>query len=199
LSCYLSPTILIMDIILGYAIALGGVLLIPVLINILPWLLYLTFSTPSFVQQALRYLKYPYLVRRHRFVGPWTCADIIIQLVYIAGNSFCLGFRVSNIAKAGVRAGNLSLINMIPLFLGPHLGFLADILGISLSTFQLIHRSARMMSCSLVLFHLLTMLVSNTSFPLRGIVNLSAVVVSTFVTIIFSRPLTYYRVDHLLV
>ncbi|PVH67378.1 hypothetical protein DL98DRAFT_643971, partial [Cadophora sp. DSE1049] len=96
-------------------------------------------------------------------------------VIYIAGNSFCLGFR-ADIAKAGVRAGNLSLINMIPLFSGPHLGSLADLLGISLSTFRLMHRSAGIMSCSLVLFHVLAVFVSHTAFSLRGIANLSAVV-----------------------
>lgn len=173
-----APTAPIMEITLAYAIALGGVLLLPLLLNLLPWLPYLSFSTPSFIQQALRYLKYPYIIRRHRFVGPWTCVDIIIQIVYIASNSFCVGFRVSSIEKAGVRAGHLSLINMIPLFLGPHLGFLADILGISLSMFRLMHRSAGLMSFGLVLFHVVAVLLSHAMFSLRGIANISAVVVS---------------------
>lgn len=187
-----------MEITLVYAIALGGVLLTLLLINLIPWFPYLTLSTPTFLQQALRYLTYPYLVRRHRFLGPWTCADIMIQLAYIASNSFCIGFRVSDVAKASVRAGSLSLINMIPLFLGPHLGFLADILGISLSTFRLLHRSAGLMSFGLALFHMLAMLVFHVeTFSLRGIANISAVVVSIPVTTIFSRPLTYYRVEDL--
>ena len=180
-----------MEITMAYAVALGGVLLILALINLLPGLPYLTISTPRFLQRALRYLTYPYLVRRHRFWGPWTCADIIIQIVYIGCNAFCIRFPASDITEAGVRAGYLSLINMIPLFLGPHLGFLADILGVSLSTFRLMHRSAGMMSCSLFLFHVLAKLVSHTAFAFRGIANLSAVVVSTLVTIILSRPLTY--------
>ena len=175
-----------MEITLGYAIALGGVLLIPLIINLLPCLPYLRPFTPTFLQQVFKYLTYPYLVRRHRYLGPWTRADIIIQLVYIAGNSFCLGFRVSDIAKAGVRAGNLSLINMIPLFLGPHLGFLADILGVSLSAFRLMHRSAGLMSSGLVLLHVLATLVSHTAFSLRGVTSLSAVVVSTLVALRFS-------------
>jgi hypothetical protein len=183
-----------MEITLAYAIALGGVLLTLLLINLLPRLPYLTFSTPPLLQR-LMYLKYAYLVRRHQFLGPWTFADILVQVIYIASNSFCLGFRVSDIAKSGLRAGNLSLINMVTLFLGPHLSFLADILGISLSTFRLIHRSAGMMSCSLVLFHVLAMLVSSRAFPLRGIANISAAVVTTLITIMFSRPLTFYRVE----
>ncbi|KAH7363947.1 hypothetical protein BKA65DRAFT_571993 [Rhexocercosporidium sp. MPI-PUGE-AT-0058] len=159
-----------------YAITLGGILFTLLLIGRLPMVPYSTFFTPPLVQQALRYLKYPYIVHRHRFLGPWTCADVFLQVVYIAGNSFCLGFRVSDISKAGGRAGTLSLINMIPLFLGPHLGFLADLLGISLSTFRLMHRSAGAMSCSLVLFHIIAMFVSLTSFSLDGIANISATV-----------------------
>jgi len=185
-----------MEITLAYAIALGGVLLTLLLINLLPRPPYLTFSTPPLLQR-LMYLKYAYLIRRHQFLGPWTFADILLQVIYIASNSVCLCLPDLHIAKAGMRAGNLSLINIIPLFLGPHLGFLADILGVSLSAFRLMHRSAGVMSCSLVLFHVLAMLVSHTAFPLRGIANISAAVVTTLITIMFSRPLTFYRVEFL--
>jgi hypothetical protein len=181
-----------MEITLGYAIALGGILLIPVL---LPCFWYCTLFTPSFLRYALNFLTYPYLIRRHRFLGPWTYADIIIQLFYIAINAFCLSFRVtSDIAKAGMRAGNLSLINMIPLFLGPHLSFLADILGISLSTFRLIHRSAGLMSLGLACLHVVFSFASHTAFSLHS--NRAAVVVSFFNTLSFPL-LTCYRVAHL--
>ena len=166
-----------------YAIAVGGVLVILVLINLnlLPGLSYVpylvSFGQPFF-HRALKYLTYPYLVRRHRFLGPWTLADVLIQLVYIGGNSVCLGFGLPSIAKAGMRAANLSLINLMPLFLGPNLSFLADTLGVSLSTFRRIHRSAGLMSSGLVLFHFLV-IISHTAFALRGAKNLSAAVVST--------------------
>jgi hypothetical protein len=183
---------LVMDVTLGYAIATGGVLLILVLINLLPCLPYLVSFAPPFFYQALKYLIYHYLVRRHRFLGPWTLADVIIQLVYIICNSLCLGFQVSSlgfqvssIAKAGLQAGNLSLINLIPLFLGPHLSFLADILGVSLSTIRRIHRSAGLMSLGLVLFHVLVIVVSSTAFTLSSAKNLSAVVVSTQLALTF--------------
>ena len=124
-----------MDVTLGYAIAAGGVLFIPVFINLLPRLSYLSSFAPSCLRWTLKYLTYVYLVRRHQFLGPWTLADVIIQLVYIGGNSFCLGFRVSSIVLASVQASNLLLINLITLFLGLHLSFLADTLSVSLSTF----------------------------------------------------------------
>mgnify|MGYP003624684285 FL=1 len=180
-----------------YAIVLGGILLFLFIINVLSVVPYSAFSIPPLVDRALRYLMYPYVVRRHRLLGPWTLADVLVQLIYFAGNSFCLGFRVSGFAKAGIRAGNLSLINMVPLFLGPHLGFLADILGISLSTFRLMHRSAGLMSCSLVLFHVLAVFVSHTAFSVRGIANLSAIIVSSLVSVTLSDSLTKFRVDRL--
>jgi hypothetical protein len=167
-----------MDVTLGYAIAAGGVLFIPVFIHLFPRLSYLTSFAPPRLRWVLKHLTYLYLVRRHQFLGPWTLADVIIQLVYIGGNSFCLGFRVSSIATAGVRAGNLSLINLITLFLGPHLSFLADTLGISLRTFQHIHRSAGLMALGLVLFHAIVTVTSPTAFALSDAKNLSAVVVS---------------------
>ena len=186
LFIYLSfNQLVIMEITLGYAIALGGILLIPFIINLLPCLSYLLSFSPKFLQYALRYLTYPYLIQRHRLLGPWTLADLIIQLTYIAGNSFCLIFGVPDIAKAGIRAGHLSLINMIPLFLGPHLSFIADILGISLRKFRLIHRFAGLMSFGLVCLHVLAVAVSHTDFALYGTANISAAVVMTTLLSVF--------------
>ena len=105
------------------------------------------------------------------------------QLLMPWHSSLCLGVHVSSIATAGVQAGNLSLINLIPLFLGPHLSFLADILGVSLSTFRRIHRSAGLMSLGLVLFHALVIVTSSTAFTLSNAKNLSAVVVSTQISL----------------
>lgn len=168
-----------MDITLGYTIAVGGVLLILVLINLFPCLPYMISVARPFLYRKLKYLTYHYFIRRHRFWGPWTPVDVIIQLVYIASNSVCLSFRFPSIATAGVQASNLSLINLIPLFLGPHLSFLADVLGVSLSTIQCIHRSSSLMSLGLVLFYVLVIVTSNTAFTLFSTKNLSAVVVST--------------------
>ena len=186
-----------MDITQGYAVALGGVLATLALASLLP-----TKSLSSFsylppiarppLRRAVRYLIYPYVLRRHQFLGPWTWADVMVQLVYITGNAFCVGFR-SSFAEAGLRSGSLSLINLIPLYLGPHLGFLADLLGLSLSTFRRVHRSAGLLSSCLVLFHALAVI---NRFTLGDRRHISAVVASILITIWF--PLTYYRPHRLL-
>lgn len=168
-----------MEITLGYAIGMGGVILLLALINILPCLPFIIPPTWPLIQWGFRYLTYPYLLHRHRFIGPWTGMDIIIQLIYIASNSFCLGFQTSSIRQCGIRAGNLTLINLIPLFLGPHLSFLTDIFGVSLATIKLIHRYSGLVACSLMVFHVAAILASHTSFILHSAANISALVVST--------------------
>ncbi|KAH8587310.1 hypothetical protein B0O99DRAFT_694581 [Bisporella sp. PMI_857] len=177
-----------MDIILGYAIALSGIvlariLLAPLVIKlrsgffrlILTWIISLLRSS---VLAVYRYIKYFNVVGRNAFWGPWTITDIIFRLAYIAANSFCIGFRVSvtDFAKAGLRAGNLSIINLMPLFLGPHLSFTADILGVSLTTLQAIHRSAGFVTFGLVLFHAIVAISYQKEIELHNLAHVSAVV-----------------------
>ena len=92
---------------------------------------------------------------------------------------FALASNPPPLAMVGIRAGNLSLINLIPLFLGPHLIFLTNILKVSLTTFRHIHGSTGLMSLCLALFHFLITLISHTTFAVRGIQNIAAIVVST--------------------
>jgi len=151
-----------MDIPQIYATAAGGFFLVFVLINLL--------SRRVRERIALfvsKHLTYPYFLHRHRLLGPWTRSGALVQLIYIALSAFCLGFRVPTLSEAGLRAGNLSLANMIPLFAGPHLSFLADMLGFRLGTYRRIHRSAGLMSFALLLFHILIVAVQRTSFSLR--------------------------------
>lgn len=152
-----------MDITQIYAIAAGGFFAIFLFFNFLPY-------TARFREKASvvmsKHLTYPYLIDRHRILSPWTRADILIKLIYITVNLFCLGFRTSTISEASLRAGTLSLINITPLFTGPHLGFLANIFGFPLHKYQRLHRSAGLISFTCIIFHVLVVLANGTSFPL---------------------------------
>lgn len=141
-----------MEITQAYAIAAGGTFLTLFLANCFSDLLQLI----RLVLHTLKHHMYPYVISRHRFLGPWTRASVFSQLVYITLNIVCITLQVSTPQQAGLRAGTLSLINMVPLFAGLHHGFLADLLGISLDMYQHIHRSAGLMSFVLALFHVLT-------------------------------------------
>lgn len=151
-----------MDVPQIYATAAGGFFLVFILVNFL--------SRTVRERIALftsKHLTYPYFIHRHRLLGPWTRGGILVQLIYIALNVFCLGFRVSTLPKGGLRAGNLSLANMIPLLAGPHLSFLADILGFRLGTYRRVHRSAGVMSFALLLSNVLVVAFQRTSLSLR--------------------------------
>lgn len=95
-----------------YAIVAGGV-----------FLLLIFMKGFRFIQQNLqslsitisRYLTYPLVVRRHRLLGPWSPADVLLQLLYISLNFFCATFRVTSFDEVEDRAGTLSIINMAPL------------------------------------------------------------------------------------
>ncbi len=98
----------LMDVSQIYATAAGGLFLLFILLNFL--------SQTVRERIALftsKHLTYPYFLHRHRLLGPWTRSDVLIQLIYITTNSLCLGFRASTLSKAGLRAGNLSLANMV--------------------------------------------------------------------------------------
>lgn len=158
-----------------YAIAAGGVFVLLLIINSI-----------SAVQQILhafaivvaKHLTYPFLVRRRRLLGPWSRADVLLQVIYLTINIFCLTFRVSSAKEVGARAGTLAIINMAPLFFGFHLSFLADILGISLSDFRRIHRMMGWMSLLLGLVHALVVVHGDPSFLRDMPNNLYAVIVS---------------------
>lgn len=164
-----------MDITLEYAIAAGGILTLFFLANLL------RLARPLFQRvsrKASKHVSYTYLIHRHRYLGPWTPADVLVQVAYAAGNIFCLSFHATSTMEVGKRAGSMALINMIPLFAGPHLSSLADVLGVSLVTARQVHRSAAFMTSALVLVHLLFALAATPSFSIGMAQNLFAIIVS---------------------
>ena len=170
-----------MDTVQIYAIAAGGTFSIFALVNLLPFLLPLFARISIFVS---KHFTYPYLLHRHRLLGPWSRAGIIIQLAYLSVNLFCLlvvelswtGLRVSSFSDAGRRAGTLAEVNRIPLLAGPHLAFLADRLGLSLKSIRNVHRSAGWMTAVLVLLHAIAA-ASDGPLPLDVPQNLFAAIV----------------------
>jgi hypothetical protein len=165
-----------MEITEAYAIAAGGVFIILISIN------FRTHAARFWGIAALlisKYLTYPRLLARHQFAGPWTPASVVSQLIYVAINIFCVFFKFSSIWMAGLRAANLSLVNLIPLFAGPHLSFLADLLGIPLRTYRQLHRSAGLVSFALLVFHAFTVVAMKRSFSLHIPENLFGLIVSS--------------------
>lgn len=139
-----------------YAICVGSVFAVFFILTFRPCLLQLI----KYINLLLcRILTYPQILSRHSSLGPWTPAGLILHAAYIIPNVYCLEFWKLTASNVGLRAANLALINIIPLFLGAHLSSLADLFGVSLETFRLVHRSAGIMSFALVLLHALLVLV----------------------------------------
>ena len=101
-----------MEIIQIYAISVGSVFLFLLLISPRSYvkLLITAVSLPTY-----KHLIYPRVIRRYRYVGPWSRASVLLQLCYILVNTFCISFNVPNVFTAGSRAAHLSLINMVPI------------------------------------------------------------------------------------
>lgn len=158
-----------------YAVAAGGVFLILMIIKGFPFIQHVLRSLAITIS---KYLTYPFVVRRHRLLGPWSPADVLLQLLYIALNILCVTFRVTSFNEAGDRAGTLSIVNMAPLFFGLHLSFLADLLGLSSSNYRRIHRSAGIISFALVTLHLLAAVHGDPTYSLHVRGNLYLLIVS---------------------
>ncbi|OQU97172.1 FAD-binding domain-containing protein [Cladophialophora immunda] len=156
-----------MDITQAYAIGFGGFLCLLILIHFRQWLL---IGWRKVIPLSLKYFVYPQI--RHRLTGAWQPAGVIAGLLYGGVNVFCVCFKVRSVWMAGLRAANLSLINLIPLMAGPHLSFPSDLLGITLRTYRRFHRSLAVISSILLCFHVLTVLVEKKPFHLRISENL---------------------------
>lgn len=98
---------------------------------------------------------YPFILRRHRFIGPWTRWNLILQALYWGCTLGCTGIGVRTLAQASARAGSLAVIQLVPLFFGGHLSIAADLIGMSLLTFRQIHSSMGIMTVVLSMFHVL--------------------------------------------
>jgi hypothetical protein len=70
------------------------------------------------------------------------------------------------------------LINLIPLFSGPSFNVLTNLLGVSLGMFWRFYRLAGVMSFVLLAFHMITVVVSQSSFSLHVPENLRGLIVS---------------------
>lgn len=164
-----------MDTSIIYAIVVGSSFGLLLLINGFPlFARFVRYISPL----VSKHLVYHYILDRHRLLGPWSRAGVMIQLIYFAGNACCLRFWDTTTSQAGLQAGTLAVINMIPLFAIPHLVTLADLLGVAPVTIRQIHRSAGVMAAVLAIFHVLIMVASQSSFPLSQPQNLFAVIVS---------------------
>ncbi|CAG8410965.1 unnamed protein product [Penicillium salamii] len=133
-----------------YGIVIAGIFLLIVLVNCLRNLAPLG----SYLKlQIGRHLEYPYILRRHRLIGPWSRGMFCLQVLYISTNLVVLLDQGLSIKSIRDRGGSLALINLILPLSALHLSQIADILNLSLHSIRRLHRSMGRMSALLLLIH----------------------------------------------
>jgi ferric-chelate reductase len=163
-----------MDIVQIYVVAAGSALAMLILLNLV------NHATDfiNFTSRLIRkYLTYPIVLHRHIFAGPWSPADILVQSSYIAVVAFCLQYKTTSLST---RSGYLALGNSILLYAGPHLSFLADVLGLYRSSYYSLHKIVGLMSYALVFLHIGVELVTTSllnEFSLHSSENIFAIIV----------------------
>ena len=164
-----------MDAIQYYAIAAGGCI---TLLFVVCTLTRLSWLFIPFMILLRKCFLYPLLLRRHRFLGPSTCAQMVFELIYFAVNAFCAFFKVSTMSDVATRAGHLSLINMVPAYFGFHLSFVCTLPGVSLLRYRLFHASTGTMSIMLDVLHAIISTAAKPRLSTRGLRQVFKLIVS---------------------
>ena len=106
------------------------------------WMISILDKPAGFVRQRLIYA---YLIHRHRILGPLTRGRFCFIILVISINIFFSTFRAISPERSGIRTGRMALVNLIPLYLGLHNSYIADLLGLDLSFFRFLHFLAAVM------------------------------------------------------
>ena len=85
------------------------------------------------------------LVYRVSHKGFWSWLPspfhLICAIIYLVWTGICNILKVQSIHKVGSRAAHMSLINLIPMFLSGGYEFGGRLLGVTLETYGIIHRT----------------------------------------------------------
>ncbi|KXX74511.1 Ferric reductase transmembrane component 3 [Madurella mycetomatis] len=155
-----------------YAMALGAAFLVLLLVNFRRVVRSLLHS----LQLLLSRVSYIRVLPRFTHLGPWHLNTALLFAIFLSANVYLTlfdGFKTFP-ARAGARAANLALINLVPAIAGPSQSFLASVFGLSLKTFQKIHRSLALVSFLLLSFHVGAALVDRPAFSLKVMRNIWA-------------------------
>jgi hypothetical protein len=98
----------------------------------------------------------------------WTYAQVLLLLIYLAANVLCCYFDISTAQGASIRAARLSILNLIPIYFGPHFSFLCDLSGVSLHTYRIFHGLAATISLLLGLTHVVIDVVQSSTLNESG-------------------------------
>ncbi|KAL4925813.1 uncharacterized protein BDV17DRAFT_299984 [Aspergillus undulatus] len=140
-----------------YACILGGIFLLLFAFQIVQTLtqrrpLWLAWLSRHLYRKVfsifIRYLVYPYILRRSRL---W----FILQSSYWAGTIVCNFIKARGAPAIAARAGNLAILNFLPLILAERLNLIADLLGIRIRSYTGVHGTFGIMTCMQAALHVI--------------------------------------------
>lgn len=115
----------------------------------------------------LRYLVYPRATFRLLQIDTLSPLGFVLLIFYFAGTAIFNFVGATTTAEKGVRAAQLALANLIPLYFSSGREFGAHILGISLETYGIIHRTTGFMAALQAAIHV-TIGYQNNAFNLSS-------------------------------
>lgn len=164
-----------MDALQWYACAVGSLAFIAICAGFVDALRILNFIQALFARHCL----YPYVLSRHRWIGPWTRAALMRKSIYIAGNTVAL-LLVSDVRKSlAHNAGVLALVNMVPLFLSLHHSAGADLLHLTLSTYRALHGEVALVTTCLIVLHVSVSLKHEAPLSRTDLGHIDRIIVGT--------------------
>lgn len=122
------------------------------------------------------HIVHPRLFSRPFLLNP-TRADTILYLVHWTATGICNAYNVGTLAEAGLRAGKIALIHLVPLFAAPHLSLSSDLLGWTLASSYRLHRALGLMAAAQGIFHCA---ISIHAIPIPTVVGAACLTVYEF-------------------
>lgn len=127
------------------------------------------------------YLTYPTVVTSGKFLDHWSLSDVLLLVLYVGANVVCTVLPLSGVDQIVLRSGTLSVLNLILCFMGPYLGFLADVLAVSVSSCRRLHAAAGTLGAMLAVVHASTAAAVNKTLNLHAQKDVFALMVGQFV------------------
>lgn len=136
-----------------YTCFLGGTFLILFTVQSLRKLTQQQIIWPTWLRRKvftffLHHLVYPSILRQSRL---W----FLLQSTYWGGTIVCNFIKAHGTSAIAARAGNLAILNFLPLVFAGRLTLLADLLGIRIQSFIRVHGTFGIMACMQTALHII--------------------------------------------
>ena len=127
-----------MDVASWYAVALGSLVLASILACVLSSVIaiFQRYGKIAF----LKYLFYPQIPKFLRRSDKTSWFDILVLAMFLGANGIALSVGVGNPTGFIRRSGLISVVNLVPLFLGGQMNIIASHCGLGLGAYVRMHR-----------------------------------------------------------